>query len=61
MCVGIVIFGTFFSLLFIDKMVAIIVTLTIIASLIGIMFFWLGFKVLEGGKIPKEDDDSEKV
>ena len=56
MAVGIVIFGIYYSLLFVDEMLAIIAAVTIMVSMMGIMFFWLGAKVLQSGNIPKEEE-----
>jgi len=59
--IGISLIVVYFVLLFLNETWAIIVAMTILVIIIGIMFFWLGYKVLVNKSIEKESDESEKV
>jgi len=59
--VGIGIFVSYFVVLLINHIWALIIAVTIFTCIVGIMFFWLGFKVITTGQIPKEGVESEKV
>ncbi len=58
---GIGIFSVYIILLFINEIWALIVSMTIILSIISIMFFWLGFKVISTGMLTKEGEPTEKI
>jgi len=58
---GISLIVVYFVLLFLNETWAVIVAMTILVIIIGIMFFWLGYKVLVNKSIEKESDESEKV
>ncbi len=59
--IGISLIVVYFVLLFLNETWAVIVAMTILVIIIGIMFFWLGYKVLVNKSIEKESDESEKV
>jgi len=59
--IGISLIVVYFVLLFLNETWAIIVAMTILVIIIGIMFFWLGYKVLVNKSVEKESDESEKV
>ena len=59
--IGISLIVVYFVLLFLNEMWAVIVAMTILVIIVGIMFFWLGYKVLVNKSIEKESDESEKV
>ena len=59
--IGISLIGVYFVLLFLNETWAVIVAMTILVIIIGIMFFWLGYKVLMNKSVEKESDESEKV
>lgn len=59
--IGISIVVVYFVLLFLNETWAVIVAMTILVIIVGIMFFWLGYKVLVNKSIEKESDESEKV
>ncbi len=61
MCMGIGIFSIYIILLFINEIWALIASMTIIISIISIMFFWLGFKVISTGMLTKEGEPTEKI
>lgn len=56
MGIGISIFVVFFVLLFFNEIWAVIVAMTILVIITGIMFFWLGYKVLVNKSIEKENE-----
>ena len=58
---GIGIFSLYIILLFINEIWALIAAMTIIISIISIMFFWLGFKVISTGILTKEGEPTEKI
>jgi len=59
--IGISLIVVYFVLLFLNETWAVIVAMTILVIIIGIMFFWLGYKVLMNKSVEKESDESEKV
>ncbi len=59
--IGISLIVVYFVLLFLNETWAVIVAMTILVIIIGIMFFWLGYKVLVNKSVEKESDESEKV
>ena len=59
--IGISLIVVYFVLLFLNETWAVIVAMTILVIIVGIMFFWLGYKVLVNKSIEKESDESEKV
>jgi len=56
MGIGISIFVVYFILLFFNEMWAVLVAMTILVIIVGIMFFWLGYKVLVNKSIQKENE-----
>ncbi len=56
MGIGISIFVVFFVLLFFNEIWAVVVAMTILVIISGIMFFWLGYKVLVNKSIEKENE-----
>ncbi len=56
MGIGISIFVVFFVLLFFNEIWAVVVAMTILVIIAGIMFFWLGYKVLVNKSIEKENE-----
>ena len=56
MGIGISIFVVYFVLLFFNEMWAVLVAMTILVLIVGIMFFWLGYKVLVNKSIEKENE-----
>jgi len=56
MGIGISIFVVYFILLFFNEMWAVLVAMTILVIIVGIMFFWLGYKVLVNKSIQKESE-----
>ena len=56
MGIGISIFAVYFILLFFNEMWAVLVAMTILVIIVGIMFFWLGYKVLVNKSIQKESE-----
>ena len=56
MGIGISIFVVFFVLLFFNEIWAVVVAMTILVIIVGIMFFWLGYKVLVNKSIEKENE-----
>ena len=54
--IGISLIVVYFVLLFLNETWAIIVAMTILVIIIGIMFFWLGYKVLVNKSIEKENE-----
>jgi len=56
MGIGISIFVVFFVLLFFNEIWAVVVAMTILVIITGIMFFWLGYKVLVNKSIEKENE-----
>jgi len=56
MGIGISIFVVYFVLLFFNEMWAVLVAMTILVIIVGIMFFWLGYKVLVNKNIEKENE-----
>jgi len=56
MGIGISIFVVFFVLLFFNEIWAVVVAMTILVIITGIMFFWLGYKVLVNKNIEKENE-----
>lgn len=61
MGISIGIFSIYIILLFINEIWALIASMTIIISIISIMFFWLGFKVISTGMLTKEGEPTEKI
>jgi membrane protein implicated in regulation of membrane protease activity len=62
MGLGIVIVATYVIIMLINSSWAIILAVTVLVSLVGMMFFWLGFKVITSSQMPKEGaEESEKV
>ena len=56
MGIGISMFVVYFVLLFLNEMWAVLVAMTILVIIAGIMFFWLGYKVLVNKNIEKENE-----
>ncbi len=56
MGIGISIFVVFFVLLFFNEIWAVVIAMTILVIIAGIMFFWLGYKVLVNKSIEKENE-----
>ena len=56
MGIGISIFVVFFVLLFFNEIWAVVIAMTILVIITGIMFFWLGYKVLVNKSIEKENE-----
>ena len=56
MGIGISMFVVYFVLLFLNEMWAVLVAMTILVVIAGIMFFWLGYKVLVNKSIEKESE-----
>ena len=56
MGIGISIFAVFFVLLFFNEIWAVVIAMTILVIITGIMFFWLGYKVLVNKSIEKENE-----
>jgi len=62
MGLGIAVVAAYFVILSINAMWAIIIAVSILVSIAGIMFFWLGFKVITSSQVSKEADRrSEEV
>jgi spore maturation protein SpmA len=62
MGLGIAVVAAYFVILSINAMWATIIAVSIIVSMAGIMFFWLGFKVITSSQVSKEADKrSEEV
>lgn len=58
---GIALVGAYFAILLISTTWAMIIAVSVLVSVVGMMFFWLGFKVVRSSQMSKEVDESEKV
>ncbi len=56
MGIGISIFVVFCVLLFFNEIWTVVVAMTILVIIAGIMFFWLGYKVLVNKSLEKENE-----
>ncbi len=59
--IGIAIVVAYFSVLVINTTLAMLIAISAVVCVVGIMLFWLGFKVVTSSQISKEAETSEKV
>jgi threonine/homoserine/homoserine lactone efflux protein len=59
--IGIAIIAAYFIVLAINTTLAILIAISAAVCVVGMMLFWLGFKVVRSSQAPKEAETSDKV